>query len=190
MDFSQSPESVARQLIGWTLLVDGVGGVIVETEAYDTHDEASHSFKGPTLRNAPMFGPPGRAYVYLSYGLHWCLNVVCREVEQGAAVLIRALEPTHGLELMRERRGVHRAQLLASGPGRVGQALGIDRSFNGQAFDEPPFELRRPAGQAEVAVGIRVGITKAADQPWRFGLAGSPFVSRRFGELPPSLTSK
>ncbi|MGM9480252.1 DNA-3-methyladenine glycosylase [Roseateles sp. NT4] len=180
MDFTQAPEAVARQLIGWTLLVDGVGGVIVETEAYDTDDEASHSFKGPTPRNAPMFGPPGRVYVYLSYGLHWCLNVVCREVGHGAAVLIRAVEPTHGLEAMRERRGVHRAQLLASGPGRVGQALGIDASFNGLAFDETPFELLEPSAPAKLVVGTRIGITRAAHLPWRFGAAGSPFLSRRF----------
>lgn len=180
MDFAQSPDAVARQLIGWTLLVDGVGGVIVETEAYDVDDEASHSFRGLTPRNAPMFGPPGRAYVYLSYGLHWCLNVVCREAGHGAAVLIRALEPTRGVEAMRERRGFYPTELLASGPGRVGQALGVDRSFNGLAFDEPPFELIEPAGPVDLVVGARIGITKAADIPWRFGVAGSPFLSRRF----------
>ncbi|MDR7270484.1 DNA-3-methyladenine glycosylase [Pelomonas saccharophila] len=182
MNFAQSPQTVARQLIGWTLLVDGIGGVIVETEAYDMDDEASHSFKGPTLRNAPMFGPPGRAYVYLSYGLHWCLNVVCQEAGHGAAVLIRALEPTHGLEAMRARRGCHRAELLASGPGRVGQALAIDRSFNGLAFDEPPFELLAPRDEIELVVGVRIGITKAGHLPWRFGIANSPFLSKRFSE--------
>ena len=180
MNFNQSPEAVARQLIGCTLLVNGVGGVIVETEAYDVDDAASHSFSGETPRNAPMFGPPGRAYVYLSYGLHWCLNVVCREVGHGAAVLIRALEPTRGLETMRERRGMQDAQLLAAGPGRVGQALGIDRTFNDLAFDAPPFTLLQAPLQPDLMVGVRVGITKAADQPWRFGMLGSRFVSRRF----------
>lgn len=181
MDFAQSPEAVARQLIGWTLLVGGVGGVIVETEAYDTDDEASHSFRGVTPRNAPMFGPPGLAYVYLSYGVHWCLNVVCRDAGHGAAVLIRAIEPTDGLDAMRERRGVYRTELLASGPGRVGQALGIDHSFNGLAFDVQPFQMIAPQGRVDVIVGARIGITKAADIPWRFGAAGSPFLSRRFG---------
>jgi DNA-3-methyladenine glycosylase len=180
VDFSQSPEAVARQLIGWTLVVDGVGGVIVETEAYDTDDEASHSFRGLTPRNAPMFGPPGRVYVYLSYGMHWCLNVVCRDVGHGAAVLIRALEPTRGIESMRERRGLLPTELLAAGPGRVGQALGVDHSFNGLAFDAPPFQLLEPAGHFDLVVGGRIGITKAADIPWRFGVAGSPYLSRRF----------
>lgn len=182
MDFSQPPEAVARQLIGWTLLVDGVGGVIVETEAYDVDDAASHSFRGRTPRNASMFGPPGRAYVYLSYGLHWCLNVVCREAGHGAAVLIRALQPTHGIELMQERRGTPRPLLLASGPGRVGQALAIDQSFDGLALDSPPFELLRPTEQAEVCVGPRIGISRAVELPWRFGAAGSPYLSRRFLE--------
>lgn len=180
MDFSQSPEVVARQLIGWTLLVNGVGGVIVETEAYDADDEASHSFKGLTPRNASMFGPPGRAYVYLSYGLHWCLNVVCRDAGHGAAVLIRALEPTRGIEAMRERRGFHRTELLAAGPGRVGQALGVDHSFNGLPFNAAPFQLVEPTERFDLVVGARIGITKAADIPWRFGVAGSPYLSRRF----------
>jgi DNA-3-methyladenine glycosylase len=180
VDFAQSPETVARQLIGWTLLVDGVGGVIVETEAYDVDDEASHSFKGKTPRNAAMFGPPGLAYVYLSYGLHWCLNIVCREAGLAAAVLIRALEPTHGVDVMRERRGIERIQLLASGPGRVGQALGVDRALGGKALDQPPFKLLEPAEPAPLVFGVRIGITKAAHLPWRFGLAGSPFLSRRF----------
>ncbi len=180
MDFAQSPEAVARQLIGWTLLVDGVGGVIVETEAYDADDEASHSFRGPTQRNAQMFGPPGRAYVYLSYGMHWCLNVVCGDVGHGAAVLIRALEPTRGIEAMRERRGFFPVELLAAGPGRVGQALGVDQSFNGLSIGEPPFQLIAPEGHFDLAVGARIGITKAADIPWRFGVAGSPYLSRRF----------
>lgn len=179
MDFSQAPESVARALIGWTLSVGGVGGVIVETEAYDVDDEASHSFKGQTPRNASMFGPPGRAYVYLSYGLHWCLNIVCREVGHGAAVLIRALEPTQGIAAMRERRGVHPIERLASGPGRVGQALGVDRSLDGLALDRPPFQLIAPETAMAVSVGTRIGITRAADMPWRFVATGSRFLSRR-----------
>ncbi|RZJ07152.1 MAG: DNA-3-methyladenine glycosylase [Rubrivivax sp.] len=180
LDFHQDPVTVARQLLGWTLLVDGVGGVIVETEAYDADDPASHSFAGPTARNAAMFGAPGRSYVYLSYGLHWCLNIVCRERGHGAAVLIRALEPTHGIERMQERRRTDNPRLLAAGPGRVGQALGIDRRHDALALDRPPFELLPPSGTADVATGLRIGITKAAEQPWRFGVAGSRFLSRPF----------
>ncbi|KQY80169.1 DNA-3-methyladenine glycosylase [Pelomonas sp. Root1444] len=178
MDFEQSPLAVARQLIGWTLQVDGVGGVIVETEAYDADDPASHSFSGRTARNGAMFGPPGHAYVYLSYGLHWCLNFVCREAGHGAAVLIRALQPTHGVDVMRARRGVEPLRLLASGPGRVGQALGIARSFDALPLDRPPFELQAPPRAADIACGPRIGISKAAELPWRFGLAGSPYLSK------------
>lgn len=181
LNFDESPLDLAQQLLGWTLLIDGVGGVIVETEAYDLDDPASHSFKGPSARNAAMFGPPGHAYVYLSYGLHWCLNFVCREAGHGAAVLIRALEPTHGIDVMQQRRRTTQGTLLASGPGRVGQALAIDRSFDGLALEVPPFELIAPAAAVEVASGPRIGITKAAELPWRFGVAGSPFLSRRLG---------
>lgn len=173
------PESVARRLIGWTLLVNGVGGVIVETEAYDINDEASHSFRGQTPRNAAMFGPPGHAYVYLSYGLHWCLNMVCREAGHGAAVLVRALQPTDGLDVMAARRGTGRPRLLAAGPGRVGQALGIDRSYDALPLDQPPFAWRPPAAECPVVCGTRIGISKAAHLPWRFALAGSPYLSRR-----------
>jgi len=179
-DFKHSPVAVAQQLLGWTLLVDGVGGVIVETEAYDVDDAASHSFKGPTARNGTMFGPPGRAYVYLSYGLHWCLNFVCREKGHGAAVLLRALEPTHGMDVMSERRRTTQPRLLASGPGRIGQALGINKALDGLALDRPPFELLVPTKAVEIASGARIGITKAAELRWRFGVAGSPFLSRRF----------
>lgn len=140
---------VARDLIGATLLVDGVGGFVVETEAYDRHDPASHSAAGPTARNAAMFGPPGRAYVYRSYGLHWCLNLVCGE-SPGAAVLIRAIEPRHGLPEMRERRGPVADRLLCSGPGRLCQALGVDRALDGARLDAPPFLLLPPAGPAAV----------------------------------------
>ncbi|MEO6276593.1 DNA-3-methyladenine glycosylase [Roseateles sp.] len=178
-NFNESPVALARQLLGWTLLIDGVGGVIVETEAYDVDDPASHSFNGPTARNGAMFGPPGTAYVYLIYGLHWCLNFVCRKAGHGAAVLIRALEPTHGLDVMRQRRHTADIRLLAAGPGRVGQALGIDRAFDGLTLNAPPFQLIAPAAAVDVASGPRIGITKAAELPWRFGVAGSPFLSRR-----------
>jgi DNA-3-methyladenine glycosylase len=182
IDFSAASETVARQLIGARLLVDGVGGVIVETEAYDVQDPASHSFSGPSVRNAAMFGPPGCAYVYRSYGIHWCLNMVCREAGHGAGVLIRALQPTDGLERMRERRGLDDVRLLCAGPGRLGQALGIDRSFNGLRLDRPPFALlpAEPGQEGVVVAGPRVGISKAVEQPWRFGLAGSRFLSRPF----------
>ncbi len=178
IDFLQSPVIVGRALIGWTVLVDGVGGVIVETEAYDMDDEASHCYVGLTARNAVMFGPPGHAYVYLSYGLHWCLNFVCGAEGHGAGVLIRALEPTHGVDRMIERRGTTALRLLASGPGRVGQALGIDRSFGGLTLDAPPFQLLPPSGETEVATATRIGISKAIDLPWRFVAAGSRFLSK------------
>jgi DNA-3-methyladenine glycosylase len=183
IDFTAPAHEVAPQLIGTTLLVDGVGGRIVETEAYDRSEPASHSFGGRTPRNAVMFGPPGRAYVYRSYGIHWCLNFICRETGHAAGVLIRALEPTHGLDRMRERRGLDDPRLLCSGPGRLGQALGIDHGFNGMALDAPPFELRAaPDGHPRVLVdaGPRIGISKAIELPWRFGEKGSRFLSRPF----------
>ena len=182
IDFDQPSLAVARALIGATLLVDGVGGVIVETEAYDQSDPASHTFAGPTERNAAMFGPPGHAYVYRSSGIHWCMNLVCREAGHGAGVLIRAIEPVHGLEAMAARRGLHDPRLLASGPGRVAQALGITHALNGCPIDRPPFELRAPTGTepVDVVVGPRIGISKAMAAPWRFGLAGSRFLSKPF----------
>jgi len=179
-DFARDSHEMARRLIGATLLVAGVGGRIVETEAYDHEDPASHSFSGPTVRNAAMFGPPGHAYVYRSYGIHWCLNFVCREKGHGAGVLIRALEPLQGIDLMRERRGLHDLRLLCSGPGRVGQALGITHELNGARLDRPPFEVLAAPASHDVVIGPRIGISKAMDVPWRFGLAGSRFVSRAF----------
>jgi DNA-3-methyladenine glycosylase len=179
-DFAGDSHDLALALIGAVLLVDGVGGTIVETEAYDRRDPASHSFSGPTPRNEAMFGPPGRAYVYRSYGIHWCLNFVCREEGHGAGVLIRAIEPTHGIDLMRARRGLDDVRLLCSGPGRVGQALGITRELNGLRLDQAPFKVLAAAEPAAVARGPRIGISKAMEVHWRFGLAGSRFLSRPF----------
>jgi DNA-3-methyladenine glycosylase len=179
-DFAGDSHDVARMLIGATLLVDSVGGRIVETEAYDREDPASHSFSGPNMRNAVMFGPPGHAYVYRSYGIHWCLNFVCREEGLGAGVLIRAIEPLHGIEVMRERRGQQDPRLLCSGPGRVGQALGITRELNGARLDRPPFKVLAAPETHEIIAGPRIGISKAIHVPWRFGLAGSRFLSRAF----------
>ena len=179
-DFLRDAPEMARMLIGAVLLVDGVGGRIVETEAYDREDPASHSHSGPTPRNQAMFGPPGRAYVYRSYGIHWCLNFVCREEGHGAGVLIRAIEPLAGLATMCERRGLHEPKLLCSGPGRVGQALGIEHGMNGHRLDQRPFSVHAADRDYDVVVGPRIGITKAADVPWRFGMAGSKFVSRAF----------
>ena len=179
IDFAAAAPDVARALIGSILLVDGVGGVIVETEAYDQAEAASHSFSGRMARNDALFGPPGRAYVYLSYGLHWCLNFVCMPAGHGAGVLIRALEPTAGLEAMRERRGVEALRLLCSGPGRLGQALGITRELSGARLDRSPFRIVVPTeGPVAVASDVRIGISKARELPWRFVLAGSPYLSR------------
>jgi DNA-3-methyladenine glycosylase len=179
-DFLRDAPDLARTLIGATLRVDGVGGVIVEAEAYDREDPASHSHAGPTPRNRSMFGPPGRAYVYRSYGIHWCLNFVCREAGHGAGVLIRAIEPTEGLDRMAERRGLATPRLLCAGPGRVAQALGITRELDGHPLDQAPFEVwAAPAGLA-ILQGPRIGISRALERPWRFGLAGSRFLSRPF----------
>jgi len=180
IDFSRNSAQVARRLIGVTLLIDGVGGIIVETEAYDREDPASHSFSGPTARNAVMFGPPGHAYVYLSYGIHWCLNFVCEPKGSASAVLIRAIEPMAGLAVMRRRRGVADERLLCSGPGRLCEALRITALQNGLALDRPPFELFARQGEVEIVTGPRIGITKAADKPWRYGLKGSRFLSKPF----------
>ena len=176
--FARSVHDVAPELIGASLLVDGVGGLVVEVEAYDQEDPASHGYRGPTARNASMFGPPGHAYVYRSYGIHWCLNLVCAPEGVAEAVLVRALEPTHGLKRMEERRRTDNPRLLCSGPGRLCEALGVTREQDGLPLDRPPFDLRPRASQVEVARAPRIGITRAADLPWRYALAGSRFVSR------------
>jgi DNA-3-methyladenine glycosylase len=176
--FARPVLEVAPELIGATLLVDGVGGRIVEVEAYDQEDPASHGYRGRTARNAAMFGPAGHAYVYRSYGIHWCLNLVCGEEGVASAVLLRALEPTHGLELMQERRATSEPRLLCSGPGRLCQALAVTREHDGLALDQPPFELLARARDESIAVGPRVGISRAVDLPWRYGLARSQYLSR------------
>jgi DNA-3-methyladenine glycosylase len=178
--FARSVHEVAPELIGATLLVDDVGGRIVEVEAYHHTDPAAHSFRGLTERNAVMFGPPGYAYVYRSYGIHWCLNFVCEEAGSASAVLIRAIEPLAGLAKMRRRRRLSDERLLCSGPGRLTQAMGITRAHNGLALDRLPFELYGREETLEVAVGVRIGITKAAELPWRYGLKGSKFLSKPF----------
>ena len=178
--WDRASELVAAELIGCEFCVDGVGGVIVETEAYSPDDPASHSFIGETPRNAVMFGPPGRIYVYRSYGLHWCLNFVC---QHASAVLIRALEPVHGLDRMVERRGLSDHRLLCSGPGRLAMALGVDGSFNGMSLSDARISVSPPQCQSPIIVGTRIGISKAADKPWRFGLAGSRFLSKHFKDL-------
>ena len=180
--FNRSVLEVAPDLIGATLLVDGVGGRIVELEAYHHTEPAAHSYNGPTPRNAVMFGPAGYAYIYRSYGIHWCLNFVCEPAGSAAAVLIRALEPTEGLPLMRRRRGLPDPRLLCSGPGRLCEALRITAVHNGLALDAPPFALFAKPEPVEIVVGVRIGITKAVDKPWRYGEKGSRFLSKPFPE--------
>ena len=178
--FTRSVHVVAPDLIGATLLFKGIGGIIVEVEAYHHTDPAAHSFGGQTARNTVMFGPPGYAYVYRSYGIHWCLNFVCEAEGSASAVLIRALAPTHGLAAMRRRRGVTDERLLCSGPGRLCQALGITDAQYGLALDQPPFEIFAHGENIDVDVGPRIGLTKAVDHPWRYGLKGSRFLSKPF----------
>jgi len=178
--FARSVHVVAPDLIGATLLVNGVGGAIVEVEAYHHTDPAAHSYRGPTERNAVMFGPPGFAYVYRSYGIHWCLNFVCEREGSASAVLIRALAPAAGLAVMRRRRGLKDERLLCAGPGRVAEALAVTLRHNGMVLDRPPFELRARSGEVEIAIGPRIGITKAVEQPWRYGVKGSRFLSKPF----------
>jgi DNA-3-methyladenine glycosylase len=176
--FDRSVHDVAPDLVGATLLFNGVGGVIVEVEAYHHTDPAAHSFNGETARNAVMFGPPGFAYVYRSYGIHWCVNAVCEAKGSASAVLIRALQPTHGLASMTRRRGMDNERLLCAGPGRLCEALGITRDHDGLPLDRAPFELRARSGDVDIAAGPRIGISKAAELPWRYGIKGSRFLSK------------
>ncbi len=179
--FARDPSIVARELVGATLEVGGCGGIIVETEAYGHEDPASHSYGGPTNRNRSMFGPPGIAYVYRSYGVHWCLNFVCEAEERGCAVLIRALEPMKGLKHMRSRRGIDDLRQLCSGPGKLTKALGITGALDGLFLGSPPFKLLLPEGpRPPIVCGTRIGLTRAEEVPWRYGLSGSRFLSRRF----------
>ncbi|KAB0680788.1 DNA-3-methyladenine glycosylase [Aureimonas leprariae] len=180
--FDRPVATVAADLIGCALFVDAVGGVIVETEAYDQDDPASHSFGGPRGRNVVMYGPPGHAYVYRSYGMHWCLNFVCQREGFGAGVLIRALRPTAGLDRMAERRGLADPLKLCSGPGRLAEALGVDHSFNALPLDAAPFRLEHVSNPPVVAIGPRIGISKSQTTPWRFGEKGSRYLSKRFAE--------
>jgi len=176
--FDRSVHEVAPELIGVTLMVDGAGGPIVEVEAYDSEDPAAHGFRGRTPRNASMFGPAGHAYVYRSYGIHWCLNLVCEGEGRAAAVLVRALEPAHGLDAMRRRRGLDDPRLLCAGPGRLCQALGVAREHDGLPLDQHPFELLPSDSSWEVVASPRIGISVATDLPWRYCAAGSPYLSR------------
>jgi DNA-3-methyladenine glycosylase len=178
--FDRSVHEVAPDLIGATLLFNGVGGVIVEVEAYHHTEPAAHSYRGPTPRNRVMFGPPGFTYVYRSYGIHWCVNLVCEKEGSASAVLIRALAPTHGLAAMRRRRGLQDERALCSGPGKLCEALGITVAHSGLPLDRAPFALHARVGEADVVSGIRIGITKAANLPWRYGLKGSRYLSKPF----------
>ena len=178
--FRRSVHEVAPDLIGATLLFKGVGGRIVEVEAYHHTDPAAHSFRGPTARNAVMFGPPGYTYVYRSYGIHWCLNFVCEEDGSASAVLIRAIAPTEGLAAMRRRRGLKDERALCSGPGKLCEALAVTHDHNGLPLDRAPFELRARDKTPDIVTGERIGITKAVEKPWRYGLKGSRFLSKPF----------
>jgi DNA-3-methyladenine glycosylase len=185
LNLRRDVHEIAPELIGARLLVDGVGGTIVELEAYDHEDPAAHGYGNRrTARNASMFLPGGHAYVYRSYGIHWCLNLVCGDEGEASAVLIRALEPTHGLERMRERRGLDDLRLLCAGPGRLCQALGVTRDHDGLPLDRPPFELTPRSRPVGIVRGPRIGITKAVEQPWRYGLAGSRYLSKPFRASP------
>jgi len=176
--FRRNVHEVAPDLIGAVLLVDGVGGRIVELEAYDQQDPASHGYRGRTARNAAMFGPSGHAYVYRSYGIHWCLNLVCGAEGVPEAVLIRALEPTHRVDLQQSRRGVEDLRALCSGPGKLCQALGITGEHDGLALDLPPFRIEARVEIPEIVTGPRIGITRATELSWRYMSAGSPYLSR------------
>ncbi|MGE0564454.1 MAG: DNA-3-methyladenine glycosylase [Pseudolabrys sp.] len=178
--FARPVLEVARDLIGATIMVGGCGGRIVEVEAYHHTDPAAHSYRGMTARNAVMFGPPGHVYVYRSYGIHWCMNFVCEAEGSASAVLLRAIEPTEGLALMRRRRGLAEDRALCSGPGKLCEALGVSVAHNGIAIDRAPFALRGRDENVGIVRGVRIGITKAVEKPWRFGLKGSRFLSRPF----------
>jgi DNA-3-methyladenine glycosylase len=180
--FARSVHEVAPELIGATFLFGDVGGIIVEVEAYHHTDPAAHSYRGPTPRNAVMFGPPGFAYVYRSYGIHWCVNFVCEEAGSASAVLIRALEPTHGMAAMRRRRHLQDERSLCSGPGKLTEALGIAGGHNALPLDRPPIALFARAHKPDIVAGVRIGITKAVELPWRYGLKGSKFLSKPFAE--------
>ena len=178
---ARSVHDVARDLVGCTLRHAGAAGRIVETESYHLAEAACHAHAGVTNRTSTLFGRPGRAYVYFSYGVHSLLNAVAEEEGVGAAVLIRALEPVEGIELMRERRGLERAEDLCSGPGKLSQALSIGLALNGSSLLDGPIELhaREPgARRPRIVLGERIGITKAVDLPWRFCDADSRHVSR------------
>jgi DNA-3-methyladenine glycosylase len=178
--FARSVHEVAPDLIGATLLVNDVGGIIVEVEAYHHSEPAAHSFGGPTPRNMVMFGPPGFSYVYRSYGIHWCVNFVCEKQGSASAVLIRALQPTHGIPAMRRRRGLHDERSLCSGPGKLCEALAITIAHSKLSLDGPPFALHARTGEVDIVTGLRIGITKAVELPWRYGLKGSKFLSKPF----------
>jgi DNA-3-methyladenine glycosylase len=178
--FARSVHEVAPDLIGATLLVDGVGGIITEVEAYHHTEPAAHSFNGPTPRNMVMFGPPGFLYVYRSYGIHWCMNFVCEKEGSASAVLIRALEPTHGIPAMRRRRGLHDERSLCTGPGKLCEAMGVSIKHNTLPLDMPPIAIHARTRKPEIVSGIRIGITKAVELPWRYGLKGSRFLSKPF----------
>ena len=176
--FEREAAAVAPELIGATLLIHGIGGTIVEVEAYDEDDPASHSHRGLTPRNAAMFGPPGHLYIYQIYGLHWCLNLVCGPEGSGSAVLIRALEPVAGIDRMFARRDTSDLHNLCAGPGRLCQALGVDRAFNGLPIDRPPVELWARHEAVDTVSGPRIGISRAKETAWRFSAKGSTFLSR------------
>lgn len=176
--FNRPPDQVAEQLVGCELSFGGAGGVIVEAEAYGQDDPASHSFRGETPRCRSMFGPPGTVYVYLIHGLHWCLNLVAGPRGTGAAVLIRAIQPTHGLEVMRGRRGVDDERLLCAGPGRLTQALGITGALDGLSLREAGLHVGRRREAPEIVCVPRIGISEAQELPWRMVARGSRFLSR------------
>jgi len=178
--FARSVHEVAPDLIGATLLVDGVGGIITEVEAYHHTEPAAHSYRGPTPRNMVMFGPPGYLYVYRSYGIHWCMNFVCEKEGSASAVLIRALEPTHGIPAMRRRRGLHDERSLCTGPGKLCEAMGVSIKHNTLPLDASPIAVYARKHKPEIVSGIRIGITKAVELPWRYGLKGSRFLSKPF----------